>query len=409
MTERLYYQDSHLNEFEARVTNVSPQDGSHSIVTLDRTAFYPTGGGQPHDTGEIIAGGRKFRVVDCVDDEGDVRHIVEASGESKFEIGAQIIGRIDYARRLDHIQQHTAQHILSRAFLDLFDATTAGFRMTENYSEVDIKLDAPDDEKIKRAVERANQIVWSNLPVRVSFMDAEEAQRRGVRRRFERAGTLRVVEIENYDLNPCGGTHAHATGEVGLIAVRAWERAKGMTRIEFVAGSRALADYELMNRNLRRIASLFSVGSDEAFESVARLQDENKSLSRRLRDVNESLARHEAAELVALTEDSNNGAHIVARVFDDKNFDELKQLAHALAARTKVVALLAAVQEDGAAQLVFARSADAQTDMNALLRETCSRFGGRGGGRPDFAQGGGRASREQLDAALSELAHRLKT
>ncbi|HEX8352196.1 MAG TPA: alanyl-tRNA editing protein, partial [Pyrinomonadaceae bacterium] len=240
-TERLYYTDSHLVEFDARVVEVSRTEDGRAAVTLDRTAFYPTGGGQPADTGALGAA----RVVGCVESEGGVvLHVCE--GETP-EAGACVRGRVDWARRLDHIQQHTGQHILSQAFVALHGAQTRSFRMMGDACEIDVELAEPSDERVERAVDRANEIVWGDLAVRVHQVTPEEAARMPLRKDSEREGALRVVEIEGFDFSPCGGTHARATGEVGVIAARQWERAKGLVRVTFVAGGRALADYRRAN------------------------------------------------------------------------------------------------------------------------------------------------------------------
>src|SRR5215216_4281432 len=189
-TERLYYADSHLVEFEARVVSVSRTDDGRAAVTLDRTAFYPTGGGQPTDTGTLGSA----RVVECVDEEGGaVLHVCE--GDVPAE-GAKVSGRVDWPRRLDHIQQHTGQHILSQAFVELYGAQTRSFRMTEDACEVDVELGDPSDERVERAVRRANEIVWGDRAVRVHLVTPEEAARLPLRKDSEREGLLRVIEIE---------------------------------------------------------------------------------------------------------------------------------------------------------------------------------------------------------------------
>jgi alanyl-tRNA synthetase len=417
-TERLYYRDSHLTEFDARVTSVAEAGaGGRVAVTLDRTAFYPTGGGQPTDTGTL--GGA--RVVECVDEEGGrgVLHLVE--GAPAPEVGALVRGRVDWPRRLDHIQQHTGQHILSQAFVELFGAQTRGFRMMSEASEIDVELADPSDERVERAVERADEIVWGDRPVRVRQVTAEEAARMPLRRDSAREGELRIIEIEGFDLSPCGGTHAQRTGEVGLVAVRSWERAKGLTRVTFVAGARALADYRRANHTARSVASMFSAARDEAATSVARLLEEHRQLQRRTRALGELAARAEARELLeeasTISGDTvPNGeasgdapaggvVRLVARVLEARDAEGLKRLASALAAHAGTVALLGS--RDGAdARLVFARSPDAPGDMNALMREACHALEGRGGGRPDMAQGGGRHP-DRLAAALEHAARRL--
>jgi alanyl-tRNA synthetase len=406
MTERLYYQDSHLTEFDARVLDVADEGAGRISVTLDRTAFYPTGGGQPCDTGTL----GEARVVECVEVEetGLVRHIIEGAAPG---VGARVEGRIDWARRLDHLQQHTGQHILSQAFVKLFDAPTRAFRMLERTSEIDVDLREPSNERIAEAVELANRIIWEDRSVRIRQVSAEEAAALPLRKDSARTGELRIIEIENFDLSPCGGTHAARTGEVGIIAVRSWERAKGLTRLEFLAGQRVLTDYRRANDTARSVAALFSAGRDDAFELTARVLEENKSLSRRLRALEEIAARVEADELIGAAQfvGDDGGLHtrIVTREFTDRDAESLKRLALSIIARPGLIALLGSRDTDGrAARLVFARSADAQGDMNALIRESCALLEGRGGGRPDLAQGGG-TNVEKLTTALETATSRL--
>jgi alanyl-tRNA synthetase len=398
-TERLYYNDSHLTEFEARVVAITERVSGWVAVTLDRTAFYPTGGGQPSDTGLL----NDARVVECIDaeDEG-VLHILQ--GRS-LAVGEVVKGSVDWPRRLDHMQQHTGQHILSQAFISLFEAETRGFRMLDKYSEIDVALDAPTEEKIDRAVELANRIVWEDRPLHIRQVTREEAARLPLRKDSAREGELRLIEIEGFDLTPCGGTHARRAGEVGLISVRSFERAKGLTRIEFVAGGRALADYKLANSTARNVAAMFSVGRDEAAASVTRLLEENKQLTRRIRALEEITARVEAEELLNEAVILDSGVRLCARVFEERDAESLKKLALALISNTKTIALLGS-REQTAARLVFARSSDASGDMNALIREACMLLDGRGGGRPDMAQGGGRKI-ENLPEAIEIAARSL--
>lgn len=401
-TERLYYRDSHLTEFEALVTATSARVSGWTAVTLDRTAFYPTGGGQPSDTGFLDGA----RVVECIEtDEQAVLHMVQGRAPS---VGTKVRGRVDWGRRQDHMQQHTGQHILSQAFVSLFDAETRGFRMMEDYSEIDVALSDPTDERIEQSVELANRIIWEDRVVTVRNVTAEEAARLPLRKESAREGELRLIEIEGFDLTPCGGTHAFRTGEVGIICVRSWERAKGMTRIEFVAGSRALADYRRANRTARDCAALFSVARDDAPQSVARLIEENRQITRNLRALEEMAARVEAAELLeaADAQRSNNVVRLVAQVFDGRDADALKRLAQALARNPQTIALLGS-RDNETARLVFARSSDAAGDMGALMREACALLEGKGGGPADMAQGGGRAP-AKLDEAIQAAAQRVK-
>jgi alanyl-tRNA synthetase len=214
-----------------------------------------------------------------------------------------------------------------------------------------------------------------------------------------------VIEIEGFDLTPCGGTHAYRSGEVGIIAVRSWERAKGLTRIEFLAGGRALADYRRANKTARAVAGLFSGARDDATKLAARMLEENKELHRRVRALEELSSRAEAAELLAHSSPNQAGTRIIATIFENRDAESLKCLALALITHPNTIALLGS-REKKAARLVFARSSEATGDMNALMRETCAILDGRGGGKPDLAQGGGQ-NVEKLDEAISQAAKAL--
>jgi alanyl-tRNA synthetase len=387
-TERLYYSDSHLIEFDARVVDLSDRVSGWTAVVLDRTAFYPTGGGQPSDTGTLNGA----RVVECIDDgDNGVLHVVQGTAPLR---DAVVHGRVDWSRRLDHMQQHTGQHILSQAFVSLYNAPTRSFRVLETSCEIDVDLSNPTTDVIERAVELANNVIWEDRAITIRNVTSGEAAELPLRKEPARKGDLRLIEIEGFDLTPCGGTHAYRTGEVGMIAVRSWERAKGLTRIEFVAGTRALADYRKANKSAREVAGLFSTGRDDVPQVAAQMIEEHKELNRRIRALEEIAAEVEAEKLLASAQDG-----VIVQVFPDRDADSLKKLAHALIAKPQTIALLASRDRD-TARLVFARSADASGDMSLLMREACMMLDGRGGGRPDMAQGGGK-NIEKLDAALT--------
>jgi alanyl-tRNA synthetase len=409
-TERLYYNDSRLLEFDARVIDLNERDDGAVAVTLDRTAFYPTGGGQPNDTGTL----GEARVVDCIDaEDAGVLHVIQGPTP---EIGDTVHGKIDWLRRLDHMQQHTGQHILSAAFVSLFDAPTKSFRVLEHECEIDVELNNPSDERIEQAVDLANQVIWECRWIQIRQVTSAEAATLPLRKEPAREGELRVIEIDDFDLTPCGGTHAKSTGEVGVIAVRSWERAKGLTRIQFMAGIRVLNDYRKANKTATNVAALFSAGREDSPALVAKLIDENKKLARRVRELDEIACRVEAEELlnnarVRTASDSERSAdsttkqRVITKLFADRDADSLKHLALALMTHSNVIALLGSRDGD-AARLVFARSSDARGDMNVLMRQACEMIDGRGGGKPDLAQGGGKnaaALDESVQAAAKSL------
>jgi alanyl-tRNA synthetase len=388
VTERLYYSDSHLIEFDARVVDVADRVSGWTALVLDRTAFYPTGGGQPSDTGTL----NSVRVVECIDDgDNGVLHVVQGTAPARGDV---VRGRVDWSRRLDHMQQHTGQHILSQALITLFNAPTRSFRVLEASCQIDVELNNPTTEIIERAVELANNVIWEDRAITIRSVTSGEAAELPLRKEPARDGDLRLIEIDGFDLTPCGGTHAYRTGEVGMIAVRSWERAKGLTRIEFVAGVRALGDYRKANKSAREVAALFSTGRDDAPQLAAQMVEEHKELNRRIRVLEELAAEAEAQKLLS---SASNG--IVLHTFEARDAESLKKLAHALISHPQIVALLGSRDKD-TARLVFARSADAVGDMNALMLEACALLDGRGGGKPEMAQGGGKKV-EKLQEALT--------
>jgi len=408
MTLKLYWSDSHLRRFTARIQDTWLENQGR-LVALDRTAFYPTGGGQPCDTGTINSA--HVSAVELTDDD---RILHRLDSDSNFSIGQEVECQIDWMRRREIMQQHTGQHILSQAFFQLAGAETRGFRINEDLTEIDLTLDSSPEmieEVIVQAEELANSIVFDNREIRAHEVTPEEAARLPLRKESFITDLVRVIEIEGFDWSPCGGTHAKRTGEVGLIAVRSWERAKKMARIHFVCGIRALRDYRAANQVGEAVARRFSVARDHADVSVSRLIDENKQLLRRVRELAGITAKVEAQEMIEAT-NKVNGVRIVSRVFEDRDFEELKLLAHRLADQDGVIALLATRQKDKA-QLVFACANDVSADMNEMIKIACQKLEGRGGGKPGFATGGGAQVSElenvvELIRAIAEQAKIIK-
>src|SRR5215831_926921 len=384
MTTKLYWHDSRLTQFSARVVDCFVQD-SHPVVVLDQSAFYPGGGGQPHDTGSLNAA----RVL-AVSLAADGRMLHHLDGAMPVQVGEVVAGEVDWSRRLEMLQQHTGQHILSQAFWQLFGAETRGFRIFDQVAEIDLTLEAPPDEitaAIIRAEELANTVVFDDRVVRLHTVTPAEAAQFPLRKENFNTDCVRVVEIADFDWSPCGGTHAQRTGEVGLIAIRSWERAKRMTRVQFVCGGRALRDYRAANQTATSVARRLSVGRDEALEAVARLLEEHKKLERRARALVELAIQAEAQELRAATPTTPT-PRVILHIFDDRDFDDVKRLAHRLVADNGVLVLLATRTCD-LVRLVCARSADLPVEANTLLQPVCEQLGGRSGGKSEFAQGSG--------------------
>jgi len=397
-TTKLYFRDSSLLEFSATVIEATASERG-DLVVLDQTAFYPTGGGQPNDTGTLERGS----VVDVFEDNtGTIFHLIEQPGV--IEPGQKVTGLIDRARRLDHMQQHSGQHILSQAFVKSCGAETRSFHLGTQTSTIDIDLQSPTAEIMRAAEDIANAVVFEDRPMRVHVVNEEQASQLPLRKESAVRGDIRVIEVENFDWSPCGGTHAVHTGQVGMIAIRSYERAKKMTRVEFVCGNRALADYRRANTTAVAVARLFSAERDSTPELVARAIQEAKSTKKRIRDLLERAMIAEAAEMLEASAE-DRGFKIVRSVFEGRDIEEVQMLAAKIVQREPSIALLATTQP-GAARLVFARSSSLEQNMGQLLQEACETLGGRGGGKPDMAQGGGpnvQSVQEAINNAVDKI------
>src|SRR5262245_3563318 len=268
MTTRLYYDDAMARTFEATVTGCEPAGGgSRFAVTLDRTAFYPTSGGQPFDTGRLGS----QAVIEVLDEDDTIQHLVDGP----LDIGARVRGEIDWSRRFDHMQQHTGQHILSAAFDRRFGVRTVSFHLGADAATIDLAREVTPAE-IARAEADANQVVWENQPVTIRFVTEEEAAALPLRKEPVRTGRLRLVEIDGVDLSACGGTHVPDTGRIGQIAVAGWERFKGATRLTFLCGGRALRSHGRLRDLVVGATRTLSVGAAELPAAIERMQTELK-------------------------------------------------------------------------------------------------------------------------------------
>ena len=406
MTERLYYADSYCIRFSAHVIERLIQEG-HLAVVLDRTAFYPTSGGQPADQGTLDG----TVVLDVVvrEEDGAIVHVLECalpgpSSPGKGDgagVGYEVEGTLDWPRRFDHMQQHTGQHVLSAAFEQVLDADTVGFHLGVGVSTVDLNVARLDLAAVTLVEELANRVVWEDRPVSARFVDFEELVTLLLRHPPSVEGPVRIVEVAGFDVNPCGGTHVARTGEIGLVKIVRLDYRGDETRVEFLCGGRALRDYRAKNAMANRLASLLTVGHWELDQAVERLRGEAKQLRRDLRRARRRLLEVEATEL-AEAADIYGPYRVVWRIWERREPGELRALAQELAQRPGVVALLASVGER--THLCFARAEGLDLDVAALLREACTQLGGKGGGRPHLAQGSAPATDEvRVEAVLASL------
>jgi alanyl-tRNA synthetase len=389
MTKRLYYDQPELLEFDGvvdEVTMPSP-DSPRPAIFLRESAFYPTSGGQLHDTGWLAAGdGERVRVTEVADAE-DCRVVHYLEAPVKAATGATLHGSIDPERRRDHMQQHTGQHVLSAAFIEFFQYPTVSFHMGEDYCSIDLATDSLSAAQAVRAEKRANEIGFENRPVRIRYVRRGEAEKLGLRKLppAER-DELRLIEIADFDLSACGGTHVGTTGQIGSILLRKTEKTRQGIRVEFVCGSRAVASARRDFATLTEAAALYSSQLGDVPEMSRKSLEEVKAVRKQRDEALEELAG--AMATVAVREQPEiNGRIVVKKSFVDRDINFAKLFAQkATRAGKPAIALVASTVTP--AGLVFAQTLGGAMDMGTLLKQVMASVGGRGGGGRDFAQGG---------------------
>lgn len=399
MTDRLYYTDAYQTKFAAQII-ATQQMNNHSAVILDQTSFYPTSGGQLFDTG--ILGDR--RVVDVIAVEnGDVLHILDAP-LSNAEPGQAVHGVIDWPRRYDHMQQHSGQHLLSQIFYHNFGYETVSVHFGDTESTLDLDVAALEQIQLDEAEKIANEMLYASLPIKAYFVNDSELSTVPLRKPPKVTGKIRIVEIDQFDYSACGGTHVRTTTEIGIIKFTRLERRRNQVRLTFLCGQRAYRDYVEKHRWLTEAANLFSTELSEVPRLVERSLAQIKELQATLKTVAEEQLAHEA-DVLANSAQLGERYRIVAKIFPDKDAAATKTLAQNLQQHPGMLALIAATA-GGKLTLIFVRAADVDLHVGNLLRDTLRQFGGSGGGRPDFAQGGGvepAMAQTLLDFAVQQI------
>ncbi len=387
-THRIYYDDAYVKEFEARVVHCEllPPDVNAGItaqalgLVLDRTAFYPASGGQPNDLGKI----GDANVLDVRDDGDEIIHVVDRRPGSP-----DVLGCINWPRRFDHMQQHSGQHLLSAMFQERFGRPTVSFHLGTDFCTIDLRGPEPSDEILEGAERAANKIIFEDRPLTIRYATAEDLAELGVRKEVERAGILRVIEIEGADLQPCGGTHVKSTGQIGTLLVRRCTKMRQDWRVEFVCGARAERAARQDFLRLRAAAEKLSCAPEELVAAAERTVSERDANFKRTRALLERLAVIEAAQALREATPIFNGLRVIHKVFEDAEPEFLGHFATHIAKTEKSIALLVGLSSGN---ILFAQHPASGKDMNALLKEVLAKIGGKGGGTRDFARG-------RLDAA----------
>ena len=402
-THRLYYEDAYLQNFEAHVLSCEPtspvttKSGPLAAweVLLDQSAFYPSSGGQPFDTGMI----GEARVLDVRDDGEEIVHILDR----EVPVGLSS-GCIDWARRFDHMQQHTGQHLLSAMFQERYGLPTVSFHLGSEINTIDLRGTEPNQDVLDGAQHAANTVVFQDRPVTVRYGTAAQLTELGVRKEVEREGILRAIEIEGADLQSCGGTHVRSTGQIGMILVRRCTKIRQDWRVEFVCGGRAErsagADFTL----LRLLGDRLSCAPEEIQSAIERSGAERDVHFKSLKAAMQQLGEARAKLLLQENAPGAHGIRIIAQLLKAENPDLLLPLATEIATNDKTVALLI---HEGTGQLVFAQHAGTGHDLNAILKKVLAEASGKGGGTKDFVRA--KLADPTASATALELAHRAVT
>jgi alanyl-tRNA synthetase len=380
-THRLYHDDSFLQNFTARVLSCLPvepfSDASGTKhaweVLLDRTAFYPSSGGQPNDLGKL----GEAHILDVRDEGDDIAHIVD----QELATGS-VDGCVDWPRRFDHMQQHTGQHLLSAMFQERYGLPTVSFHLGVALCTIDLRGPEPSPDVLRGAQRAANAVIFQDRPINVRYGTADQLARQGVRKEVDRQGILRAIDIEAVDLQPCGGTHVKSTGQIGLVLIRGWTKIRHDWRVEFVCGRRAESNATGDLQLLSEISDRLSCSPQEAPLAIEKALGEREVSLKSLRVTLQQLAESRGKLMIAVAL-SANGIRCVSALLSEENCELLPPLATELAKNEKTIALLI---HEPTGQLVFAQSPDSGKDVSAALKQVLTSIPGKGGGTRDFVR-----------------------
>ena len=389
MTTKLFHEDPYLQAFSSTITEHMQVSGKPAVI-LDQTAFYPTSGGQPHDTGRL----NDVAVVDVIEDESHrIVHLLEEPIDVR-----NVSGQINWQRRFDHMQQHTGQHLLSQAFISTCDAETISFHLGEESSTIDVDKSSLNFETVTAVEKLANRIIFENRQIRTHFIRSDELHRFAVRKLPSVEENIRIIEVKDFDYSPCGGTHCSYTGEIGILKIRRFENYKGGFRIHFVCGWRALRDYQHKTEILKQLSEIMSSSVSDLPKNLRKIQDHTKYLHLENNNLKKQLLQYEAQALVSELEKRGH-INILKKNFKNRHPKDLKLLASKVLKFNPNTVILFGVEEEKKASLLFVCSEELTFDMGELMKTVCAMIDGRGGGQPHLAQGGG-SRVEKLEEAL---------
>ncbi|MGV3488584.1 MAG: alanyl-tRNA editing protein [Tuberibacillus sp.] len=398
MTEKLFYQDPYMTSFEAAVIENGKDKEGHAYVVLDKTAFYPTGGGQPFDKGTLNG----VQVVNVEMIDGKVVHFLETPIEE-----SQVKGEIDWNRRFDHMQQHAGQHILSAAFADRFGLKTLSFHLGSEDVTIDLSTFSLTEDQVREAERIANSVIYQNKPIKTIWVEEKDLESYPLRKPPKVTENIRLVIIDDYDYNACGGTHPATTGEVGPIHILSWEKNPKGTRIHFLCGWRAIAAFTEKQNVLQILNKKLSSSENDLPEKVDQLLAKHHELEKSLKEAEEQLLKHEADELIKKAR-SLGGFDLVARAFLNRDVSECQLLARFITEQGDNMAVLFTTKDGSRLHILGHRGKNVDgIDMRELIQSGLELINGRGGGKPERAQGGGETDLT-AEGMLSYLIHQLE-
>jgi alanyl-tRNA synthetase len=378
MTEKLYYQDPYKLEFEEEIIDIQSYKDNFAVF-FNKTYFYPTSGGQPFDLGFI----ENSKIIDIFEKDGLVWHIVDKKPESN-----KVLCKIDKNRRLDHMQLHTGQHLLSQSFIKGINAPTISIHLGSDLSNIEIVTPEVTPEQIFLVEDIANSIIYENRNVNIIYASEEETNDLDLRKKPKKKGfdgAIRVIDIEDFDMSPCGGTHVQKTGEIGIIKIISYEKYKGNVRVEFLCGRRALNDYRQKNTIIKNISAKFSAKDTTVEDRINKSIEELKDAQRELSIIKKEKASFIANELIKKSELFNN-VNIVSNFFDNEDMFLLKNLSQILVENNKCISILFS-NYDNKTNLIISKSLDLPINLSTLTKELFSTINGKGGGKPELIQG----------------------
>ena len=393
-TKRLYFDNPYQTEFEANVTQILDHGGKPAVI-LDKTCFYPEGGGQPADSGTLNG----VPVLHVLEKDDRIIHVLEKSIASD-----EVTGKIDWDVRFDHMQQHAGQHILSQCFVQLYDAATRSFHLGKDTSTLEVDMRDMSEEEAERAEKLANDVVFQNKEITTCFYGEEKISQVPLRRPPQKRGDIRVVQVSDFDHTACGGTHPRSTGEIGTIKILRWEKIRDNVRMEFICGRRALEDYSRKHRDLKTLSNNLTVDDKEVVLSLEKIMSDLKTQKKINRKMQEEILRYEADDIMQKAE-----GKIIEQIFSGRSQEEMRLLTLFIIKKGEFVVLFGLKKEERV-HVFLACSESLALDMRELLPIVSPLIDGKGGGRPSLVEISGKNRdnlQKSLDAASRHISEKL--